>query len=288
MPARKRPRAAPDEEEYPKRQTPSRPRGDAPAGPRPFWSGVISFGLVSVPVALYPSSRPARVSLRMLDAEGAPLRREYVCPQEGKVLDDDEIVRGYEVEKGRFVTVTDEELEALEPRKSQDIDLTRFVPADAIPPLYFERGYILTPSGSSTKAYRLLAAAMESSGRAGIATFVMRDKEYLVAIFSEGGILRAETMRFEDEIRTPEQIGLPEPAKTSATVVRTMRTQVDALTKKTVPARALQDDSAKKLLALVERKRRTKKNVVRTAEAGEGAPEEPIDLLEVIRRRMSA
>ena len=249
---------------------------------------MISFGLVSVPVALYPASRPSRLSLRMLDAQGAPLRREYVCPEEGKPLDDDEIVRGYEIEKGRFVTVTDEELEALEPRKSQDIDLTRFVPAADVPPLYFERGYILTPSGSSTKAYRLLAAAMESSGRAGIATFVMRDKEYLVAIFSEGGILRAETLRFQDEVRTPEQIGLPGPAKTSAAVVRTMRKEIDALTKKTVPAKALQDDSAKRLLALVERKRKTKKNVVRTTEAGETAPEEPVDLLEVIRQRMSA
>src|SRR5690606_22010540 len=97
-----------------------------------------------------------------------------------------------------FVVVTDEELEALAPEKSRDIDLRRFVDVGAIAPEMCERAYFLTPAGGSTKAYRLLAAAMERTGRAGIATFVMRGKEYLVAILAENGILRTETLRFAD------------------------------------------------------------------------------------------
>ena len=94
-------------------------------------------------------------------------------------------MRGYEVTKEKYVIVTDEELERLAPEKTRDIDLKQFVPAESIPPIYFERGYFLTPAAGSQKAYKLLAETMEQSGLAGIATFVMRGKEYLVAIFSE-------------------------------------------------------------------------------------------------------
>jgi len=153
--------------------------------PRAFWSGTITFGLVSVPVDLYPAAREERSSLRMLDEEGTPLRRQYWCPKEERPLDSDEIVRGVEVEDGKWVTVSDEELEALEPEKTRDISLQRFVPRDDLPPAYFETGYVLTPAGRSTKAYKLLAAAMEESKRAGIATFVLREREHVVAILAE-------------------------------------------------------------------------------------------------------
>src|SRR5262245_49870459 len=142
------------------------------ARPRSFWSGTITFGLVSVPVDLYPAAREERSSLRMLDEDGTPLRRQYWCPKEERPLSAEEIIRGVEVADGKWVTVTDEELEALEPEKTRDISLQRFVPRKELPPAYFETGYVLTPGGRSTKAYKLLAAAMEEADRAGIATFV--------------------------------------------------------------------------------------------------------------------
>ena len=138
----------------------------------------------------------------MLDQDGTPLARRWFS-QDGTWLDDDDIVRGFEVDDDKYVVVTDEELEALEPRKSRDIDLRRFVPREAVDPRYFEHGYLLAPASDSTKAYRLLAAVMEETDRAGIATFVMRDKEYLVAILSENGVLHAVTLRFADELRSP-------------------------------------------------------------------------------------
>jgi DNA end-binding protein Ku len=147
---------------------------DSEVRARAFWSGTITFCLVSIPVNLFPANRSGGVSFRMVDEEGTPLARVYFCPREDRPIDWDEIVRGYKLDDGDYVEVTEEELEALEPRKSRDIDLRRFVPAEQIEPIYFERGYYLTPGGESTNAYMLLAETMQRAGRAGIATFVMR------------------------------------------------------------------------------------------------------------------
>src|SRR5690606_2702535 len=140
----------------------------------------------------FTATRSSGPSLRMIDQDGTPLRRVYFCSSEQVPLDADDIVRGYEIEKNRFVLIEDEELEAIAPEKSQEIALERFVDVDAIDPIYFERAYFLAPGRGGARPYRLLAEVMESSARAGIATFVMRGKEYLVAIISERGLLRAE------------------------------------------------------------------------------------------------
>lgn len=210
---------------------------------------------MSVPVALYPATRPRSVSLRMVDEHGTPLARRYVCSKEGKELDDDDLVRGYEVEKGKFVVVTDEELEALEPRKAREIDLQLFVPLDEIDPICLERAYFLPPAGGTAKAYRLLAAVMEKSGRAGIATFVMRAKEYLVAILAENGILRAETLRFEKEIRKPDDAGLPKRKKAPAAEVKKF---AQALTRHSgkVDFHEFLDERARRLEKLVAKKKK--------------------------------
>jgi DNA end-binding protein Ku len=258
---------------------------------RSFWSGTISFGLVSVPVNLFPANRSGGVSLRMLDEDGTPLARRYYDPETDREVPSDRLVRGYEIEKGEFVVVTDAELEALEPEKTREIDLRRFVERDAIPPILFERAYFLTPAGSSTKAYRLLAATMESTGRAGIATFVMRTKEYLVAIIAEGGILRAETLRFHDEVRPVEEIDLPGPPEIAAKRVKDVKKAVGKLTRKTLDESELEDDYARRLRALVEEKRKKGQDVVsvegETAPAGDEDDEgHVIDLMEVLKRSL--
>src|SRR4051812_11282524 len=130
------------------------------ADPMPFWSGTITFGLVSVPVDFFPAVRSHRVSLKMFGPDGKPLVRKFFS-QDGKRLADNDIARGFEQDDGRIVIVTDSELDALEPRKSRDIDLRRFVQRDQIPPSMLERHYVLAPGGESSKAYHLLAKAME-------------------------------------------------------------------------------------------------------------------------------
>jgi DNA end-binding protein Ku len=260
---------------------------DDDVGPRSFWSGTITFGLVSIPVELYPAHRSQRVSLRMVAPDGTPLTRRYFCPKDERALDRDEIVRGYEIEKNQYVAVTDDELEKLAPDKTRDIDLRRFVPAADIDPMHFERAYYLTPGGNSTKAYRLLAATMEQVGRAGIATFVMRGKEYLVAILADNGILRAETLRFADEVRTPADLDLPEPQQPSATVVKKMEKAITALSKKQLDEGDLEDHTTERLLELVAKKERSGEGVVPAPEGEAGASDEGvIDLMEVLKRSL--
>jgi DNA end-binding protein Ku len=264
---------------------------DRAASLRAFWSGTISFGLVSIPVNLFPANRSGGVSLRMLAPDGTPLARRYYDPETHREVPSDRLVRGYEIETDRYVVITDDELSALEPEKTRDIDLRRFVDQDAIPPIFFERAYFLTPGGQSTKAYRLLAATMERTRRAGIATFVMRSKEYLVAILAENGILRAETLRFPEEIRSLEEIGLPARPKLDRKRVREVEKAVASLTRKTLDESELEDEYAGRLRELVEAKRKQDRDVVAApadlvAEADEDEDGQVIDLMEVLKRSL--
>lgn len=222
----------------------------------------------------------------MLSSDGEPLARRYYSEKTERDLGADEMVRGYEIEKGKYVVVTDEELERLAPDKTRDIDLKRFVPEDAIPPVYFERGYFLTPAAGSEKAYKLLAETMEKEGKAGLATFVMRGKEYLVAIFAEHGILRAETMRFPDELRSPADIGLPKKKKGPPAMVRKFEKLISNKSKKQLSARKLEDEQTERLLKLVKKKSAQRKNVVEveTDKRDEG---NVIDLMAVLKKSLA-
>jgi DNA end-binding protein Ku len=264
---------------------------DAAPVARPVWSGSLSFGLVSVPVQLYSAQRASGVPLRMLGPDGTPLARQYVCPKHEKALEADEIVRGYEVSKGKFVVVTDDELEALAPRRSRDIDLQRFVARGEIDPAYFVRTYYLVPGSEQTKPYRLLAEILEQSGRAGIGTFVMRDKAYPVAIFADSGILRAETLRFGDELRSPESIGLPRSRKVEAARVRKLEKAIEALEKATLAEAELRDEEPARLLELAREKRERGEDVVEVpvdgAEPDDGEGGEVIDLMSLLKERLA-
>src|SRR5882724_1161011 len=256
------------------------------SGPRPFWSGTLTFGLVSVPVNLFPANRSSHAHLRMLSPEGEPLSRKYYSEKTERDLDADEIVRGYEIDKGKYVVVTDEELDRLAPEKSRDIDLKTFVPEESIPPVYFDRGYFLTPAQGSEKAYKLLAETMEKSGKAGVATFVMRGKEYLVAIFAEHGILRAETMRFPDELRSPKDVGLPKKPKVPAATVHKFEKLVSSRSKKQLSPARLKDEQTERLLKLVKKKSAQRKNVVEveTDKRDEG---KVIDMVAILKKSLA-
>lgn len=254
---------------------------------RPFWSGTISFGLVTIPVDLYAATRSVRSSLRMLAPSGTPVARRYF-DESGKELESAALERGYELEDGKFVPVTDEELDALAPEQSRDIDLTRFVERDSIPPLFFERAYILAPSGNSNIAYRLLASTLERTKRAGMASFVMRGKQYVVAIVAEQGLLRAETLRFAEELRTPTSIGLPEPSEPSAQKVKTMRAAIHKEHGGSPTSAELADVYWQRLEKLVEKKRKSGEDVVNPepVEAEGEDLAEVIDLVAVLRQSL--
>jgi DNA end-binding protein Ku len=262
---------------------------DAAPNPRAFWSGTLTFGLVSVPVDLYPAVRSRRTALRTLGPDDQPLVRRYFCSLDLKPLEQDEIVRGYENDDGSFTIVADEELDALAPRKSRDIDLRRFVKREEIPRQLLERPYVLAPAGDSTKAYHLLAETMQRSDKAGIATFVMRGKEYLAAIFAEGGSLRAVTMRFAQELRTPDDVGLPRVARAPAERRQEMERALAELTEDELDLKLLDDEYASALLDLAEAKREAGRDVVEIEEAPAEDDEESadvIDIMAVLKQRM--
>jgi DNA end-binding protein Ku len=270
----------------PKRTTHAVESDDERASSRPFWSGTITFGLVSVPVDLYPATHSSHVGLRMIGPSGQPLARRYFSAKSDKELGDDDIVRGYEVKKNKFVVVTDEELEKLAPEKSRDIDLKRFVDISSISPMYFEHAYFLAPASQSVKAYRLLAEVMERTGQAGIATFVMRGKEYLVAILAENGILRAETLRFADELRAPREIGLPKPVKPARTSVRRFATLIQKKSKKSLPRTLMQDEQSRDLERYAARKLKARPAAAVESEGETSKPADVVDIMSVLKKSL--
>jgi DNA end-binding protein Ku len=266
-----------------KRQKPQDQITAAQTNGRPTWSGTISFGLVSIPVNLFPATRDSRVALRTFGPDGEPPERDFYAPETGLDLEKEETVRGYEA-KPEFVTITEEELERLAPEKSRDINLRVFVARSEISPMYFERAYILTPADKSGKAYRLLAEIMEYSQRVGIATFVMLGKEYLVAILARGGILRAEMMRFGDEVRRPFDIVLPKRKRPSSTAVEKFHKTIERLAKNTLDLDEVRDKYAERMLKFIQKKRARVRNV-RNDSLRKG-PAEIVDLSEVLKRNV--
>ena len=224
----------------------------------------------------------------MLGPDGQPLSRKYFSEKTERDLDADEMVRGYEIDKGKYVVITDDELERLAPEKTRDIDLKRFVPEESIPPVYFERGYFLTPAEGSEKAYKLLAQTMEKEGKAGLATFVMRGKEYLVAIFAENDILRAETMRFPDELRTPAEVGLPKKPKIPRATVAKFEKLISSKSKKQLSPRKLEDEQTERLLKLVKKKSAQRKNIVEVdTDERDDEPGKVVDLVAILKKSLS-
>jgi DNA end-binding protein Ku len=229
--------------------------------------------------------------MKLVDKSGHALGREYHCSKEGKKLTQDELVRGYETDSGKMVVITDEEFESVAPEMSGDIELRNFVPLEQIPPIYFNRPYFLAPSGKSTKAYHLLTATMEKAGRVGIGSFVMRGHEYLVAIVADNGVLRADTLRYADEIRTPETIGLPKQSKSTAAKVNQFVKVIDDLTRTDLDLSELEDQEAKALEKLAETKQKENEDVIHQrgleqAEAEEGSAT-VVDLMAVLRKSLS-
>jgi DNA end-binding protein Ku len=175
---------------------------------RSIWTGSLSFGLVNVPVKLYSATHEHQVSFHQFErGTSSRIRNKRVNEDTGDEVDYEDIVKGAEIDDGKYVIVTPEELESVEPGRSRSIDISDFVDAADIDPIYFQKSYYLGPADDTAKkAYALLAHAMEKANRIGIATFVMRDKQYLAAVRPHDGLLLLETMFFADEVRNPRDV----------------------------------------------------------------------------------
>jgi len=245
-----------------------------------------------VPVDLYAATRGSHVGLRMLGPNGTPLARRFFCPDEDQELSSDDLVRGYEYKPDKYVKITDDELEALEPKKSRDIDLQQFVDASSIDPIYFDRSFFLMPSGNSGKAYQLLASVMETSKRAGIATFVLRDREYLVAIFARDGVLTAEALRFQTEVRSLDQLDISKKAKPDSATVKQYAALIAKHPHDKFNPKTLHDEHTEALRELANKKAKKKQDLVQTEAAASGDEEsdsaETVDLMRMLKQSLKA
>jgi DNA end-binding protein Ku len=252
--------------------------------PRAVWSGTVAFGLVTVPVRLYPAVHEQTLRFRLLhEPDSSPIGYEKVCKAEGKPVPDDEVSKAYEVKKGEFVVLEDEDFEAAQAEGNHSIQISDFVPLDEIDPVYFAHTYQVGPEEGGERAYALLARAMEESGLAAIATFVMRSREYLAALRAHDGVILLEQMHFADEIRPVDDIR-PRRAKVDQRELKMAGEMIESLRSSFEPER-YHDTYREALLEVIEAKQ---KGEVREAPAEEPREEEPADLLEALRASVEA
>ncbi|MFL5894270.1 MAG: Ku protein [Thermoleophilaceae bacterium] len=225
---------------------------------RPIWSGSLSFGLVNVPVKLMSATRDLGVHFNQLhEKDKARIEVHRVCSEENEEVPWEEVARGYELDNGDVVMLSDEELEAADPKKTRTIDIEAFVDLEEIDPIYFDHPYFLVPDSNeaAVRAYHLLRAVMERSGKVAIARFVLRTKEYLVGVRPRGDAIALTTMRFHDEVRSPDDVGIGKLRKAKKAEVDSAVQLIKALETEFEPER-YEDEHRKRLLAIINRKRK--------------------------------
>jgi DNA end-binding protein Ku len=222
---------------------------------RSIWSGTISFGLVSVPVRMFTATESKELRFHFLHRRDlTPIGYDKVRKDTGEHVEPDEIVRGFEFEKGRYVELSDEDLDRLDVELTHSIDICDFVALDEIDPIYFRKAYYLLPAPGAEKPYRLLARALEETGRVGIAKVVIRNKQHLACLRPYGGLLLLETMYYADEVRSPAALdGDIRGAELRDAEVEMAKTLVENLSAPFDPAK-YDDTYRKELLELIHAK----------------------------------
>jgi DNA end-binding protein Ku len=244
---------------------------------RAIWSGTISFGLVSVPVRMFTATESKELRFHFLDKKDlAPIGYEKVRKDTGEAVDAENIVRGFEIEKGRYVPLEDEDLDRLDVELTHTIDICDFVDLDEIDPIYFRKAYYLLPQEGAEKPYRLLVRALEETGKVGIAKVVIRNKQHLACLRPYDGMLVLETMYYADEIRKPESVdGKVQVRKPEVEMAKSL---VENLSEPFKPEK-YDDTYRKELLELIRAKARGKK-LPEPKEEEEG---EVVDLMAALR-----
>jgi DNA end-binding protein Ku len=245
---------------------------------RAIWSGAISFGLVNIPVKLFSAVSKKTVRFHQIDAEsGGRVRQKRVGP-DGEEIPYEQIVKGYEIGPDRYVTISPEEMDALEPQKTRTIDIEDFVDQEEIDPIYYDHPYYLAPDTGAAKAYQLLVDAMEDAGKVAIARVVIRSKENLVAIRPRDGLLAMETMLFADEVvptDTLDELTTDANVKTTDRELTMARQLIDSLSSDFEPEK-YHDEYRERVLDLIERKAQGETIVI---EEPTSEPEQVPDLM---------
>lgn len=256
--------------------------------PRSLWTGSLSFGLVNVPVRIEAAVKDQDLHFRQIHrSDGAPIEVRRWCSQEDTEVPYEEITRGYELDDGNWVTVSELELQAIEPRRTRTIDIEQFVGLDEVDPMYFDHPYWLVPASEddgSVRAYRLLTDVMSQTDRAALGRFVMRAKEYLALVRERDGALTLTTMRFADEVRDPKDVDAAtqkshKPARKQLDAAAAV---IEALSADWEPDKHA-DRYRDRLRKVVQRKR---KGETITVPEADKAPEPAPDLMDALERTL--
>jgi DNA end-binding protein Ku len=255
---------------------------------RSIWSGAISFGLVNVPIKLYSAVSRKTVRFNQLNSDtGNRIMQKRVDPETGEEVPYDRIVKGFELTKDRYVVITPDELDALDPERTRTIQIEDFVDQTDIDPIYYDHPYYLVPDKGAAKAYGLLLNAMEASDKVAIARVVIRSKEQLVAIRPAGDLLMMETMIFHDEVVPHDELDdLPDSKdlKVSDREVKMAQQLIDSLSSEFDPSQ-YRDEYREKVLELIERKASGEEIAVQPEPA---APAKVPDLMAALEASLAA
>jgi DNA end-binding protein Ku len=249
-----------------------------------MWKGAISFGLVSIPIRMYPATEEKTLRFNQLhEKDGGRIRYKRVCSIDEEEVPYEEIVKGYEYEKDRYVILTEEDFDAVPVESSRAIDIEQFVELEEIDPIYYQKTYYLIPEETGVKAYALLRQAMSENGKVGIAKVAFRDKEHLAALRFKDEALVMETMFWPDEIRAVEFEELKKEPKIRPQEVQMARSLIESLTGDWDPEQ-YRDEYREALLQIVEKKLAGEEITV----APEPEPTRVVDLMQALKASVEA
>jgi DNA end-binding protein Ku len=249
-----------------------------------MWKGAISFGLVTIPVAVFPATEERSLKFNQLhDADNGRIRYKRVCEQDGEEVTFEHIVKGYEYEKDRYVILTDDDLDKVPVESSRAIDIVQFVDLAEIDPILFKKSYYLVPDETGAKAYALLRKALAEENKVGIAKVSFRDKEHLAALRFKDKVFVLETMYWPDEIRAADFETIDSGSKLRSQEVEMAKSLIENLTEPWSPE-AFKDDYREALFDMVEKKIAGEEIEV----APETAPTKVVDLMEALKASVAA
>jgi DNA end-binding protein Ku len=253
---------------------------------RAIWKGSISFGLVNIPIALYPATRREELKFRLLrKSDLSPVSYKRVTEKDGKEVPWDQIVKGYEYEKGKYVVLKDEDFERVDLEATQTVDIQDFVHQEEIDPIFFYKPYYLEPQKGGDKAYVLLRDALKDSGKVGIAKVVIKTREYLAGVKPEDGVLVLELMHFADELADPGKLHIPKKIEVGKREMNMAKSLIDSMSSKWNPEK-YKDDYREALMEVIEEKVEASGKEIEEKPKKAPKPTKVIDLVSVLQKSL--
>jgi DNA end-binding protein Ku len=253
---------------------------------RAIWKGGISFGLVNIPIALYPETRRGELKFRLLrKSDLSPVNYKRVAEKDGKEVPWDQIVKGYEYEKGKYVVLKDEDFERIDLEATQTVDIQDFVDQEEIDPMFFYKPYYLEPQKGGEKAYALLRDALKDSGKVGIAKVVIKTRQYLAGVKPEDGALVLELMHFADELADIGKLRVPKKTEVGRREMNMARSLIDSMTSKWDPEK-YRDHYREALMEVIEEKVEAGGKEIEEKPKEVPKPTKVIDLVSVLQKSL--